>query len=127
MFPIYEEEISTKAEAEPADKLVGVDKFYRPERVKLSDFVKKSKVEGSEEKPAKLETAPLEEVATEPAASESADLPSDNLPATIDAKIGVSGEHGKQSKDEIRDSVKGRISREESGSYCRFEKTGRSG
>ncbi|MBA3993273.1 MAG: hypothetical protein C0469_07080, partial [Cyanobacteria bacterium DS2.3.42] len=96
------EEISQKAETAPADKLGGVDKFYKPERVKLGDFVKKSKVEVAEDKPTTPEMAETEE----PAASESADLPSDKLPATIEAKGVVSGEFGKQSKDEIRDSVK---------------------
>lgn len=99
------EEISSKVEAEPNDKLGGVDKFYRPERVKLSDFVKKSKVEVSENKPVKEEAADVEESPAQTAASESADLPSDKLPATIEAKARPGEEYGK-SKDEIRDSVK---------------------
>lgn len=99
------EEISSTVAAEPDDKLGGVDKFYRPERVKLSDFVKKSKVEVSESKPVKEEAVADGELSVPSTTSESADLPSDKLPATLEAKGGA-GEQYAKSKDEIRDSVK---------------------
>ncbi len=95
-----------KGEEKSDDKLGGVDKFYKPERVKLSDFVKKSKSDAVTAKPAEPDAVTPEEKAAEPVTNESADLPSDSLRAPDAAKSEASGEHSKQTKDEIRDSVK---------------------
>ncbi|MCC7530707.1 MAG: tetratricopeptide repeat protein [Candidatus Melainabacteria bacterium] len=103
---VLKQEIPASVEEKSDDKLGGVDKFYKPERVKLSDFVKRSKPDDVKTKPAEPDHAKPEENAAEPAANLSADLPGDNLRAPVAAKSEASGEHSKQTKDEIRDSVK---------------------
>jgi tetratricopeptide (TPR) repeat protein len=99
-----------KGEKGKDDKLDGVDKFYKPERVKLSDFVRRSKTD-PESKPASKFTAPAEKSAESAAVqrtsdAESANLPSDNLPAPLVAQTDLSTDAATQTKNDIRESVK---------------------
>lgn len=95
---------------EKGDNLAGVDKFYKPERVKLSDFVRRSKTD-SDSKPASKFTSPADKSsAAAPSekapAAESIDLPSDNLPVPLVAQTEVSRDPAAQAKNDIRESVK---------------------
>lgn len=91
------------------EKLDGVDKFYKPERVKLSDFVRRTKTD-PESKPASKFTSSAEKAAAaaldKERDTESADLPSDNLPAPLVAQTELSNDIAAQAKNDIRESVK---------------------
>lgn len=101
-------------EAAEGDKLGGVDKFYKPERVKLSDFVKK-RAEGAEsktaekpeksEKPEKTEKPERAEKKDPADQAETAALQILKLPEPL-AKSETGSDVSKSPKDEIRDSVK---------------------
>ncbi len=95
-----------KVEGKNIDKLQGVDKFYKPERVKLGDFVKKSKPEVTESKPAEPEAEASAELTAATELSQMADLPTDNLPVPKASIAEKSGDFARPSKEEIRDSVK---------------------
>lgn len=100
------QDASANVEEKSGDKLGGVDKFYKPERVKLSDFVKKSESDAVKTKPAEPDTVKSEANAAEPEANESADLPGDNLLAPVAVQSEASAKQSKQTKDEIRDAVR---------------------
>ncbi len=103
---LNEEEVAPKPQAKLSDKLGGVDKFYKPERTKLSDFVKKSRADSAASKLPESDLVKAEDKSVEPIAGEPAASSGDKLPAAIEAKSELSGDHARQSKDDIRDSVK---------------------
>jgi len=101
-------ETEPKSESSTNDQLGGVDKFYKPERVKLSDFVRK-KAEGNDSKltekadakPAKQEKVEKKESIDQ---AETAALQILKLPEP--AAKSESAETEKPTREQIRESVK---------------------
>lgn len=102
-------DIPPKTEEPKEEKLGGVDKFYKPERVKLSDFVSKKRAEGAQAKAEKAqdkpETIDKPEKKNSIEQAETAALQILKLPEPVVAKADAT-EDAKSSKDEIRDAVK---------------------
>lgn len=102
-------DIPPKTEEPKEEKLSGVDKFYKPERVKLGDFVNKKRAEGAQAKAEKAQGKPESIDKSEKKNSieqaETAALQILKLPEPVVAKADAA-EDAKSTKDEIRDAVK---------------------
>lgn len=102
-------DIPPKTEEPKEEKLAGVDKFYKPERVKLSDFVTKKRAEGAQAKAEKGQDKPESidkpEKKNSIEQAETAALQILKLPEPVVAKADAA-EDAKSPKDEIRDAVK---------------------
>lgn len=102
-------DIPPKTEEPKDEKLGGVDKFYKPERVKLSDFVSKKRAEGAQAKAEKAQDKPESidkpEKKNSIEQAETAALQILKLPESVVAKADAA-EDAKSPKDEIRDAVK---------------------
>lgn len=100
-------EIESKADTSKGDKLGGVDKFYKPERVKLSDFVRKQ-AEGadtkSSEKPAAKTEQPEKQDKQSADQAETAALQILKLPEPVEKSDAA--DTSKSTRDQIRESVK---------------------